>query len=358
MPKIIEKSSLAYCEGSSDKVYAAQIEEVEGGFVVTFAFGRRGSTLQTGAKTTQPVALAEAKKVFAKLIASKKAKGYTESPDGAPYVGTKMEERDTGLRPQLLNPITEEEAEKYLKDDAYWMQEKVDGKRIMVRKSGGEVIGINRSGLIVALPQPVVEHAAKIKGDFALDGEAVGDRLLAFDCLSTGTANLSAHPYRDRWKALMGLIMGKGAIEVLPTLAAPGDKRDFLRVMREGNREGVVLKRADAPYTPGRPASGGPQVKLKFYATASCIVAAGRVGKRSVSLEVLDGSSRVNVGNVTVPANQPVPKAGSIVEVRYLYRMPEGALFQPVLLGQRDDLDASACVVSQLKVKRGESEDE
>ena len=41
-----EKISLYYNEGRSDKVYRVQMEQTEGGFIVNFQFGRRGSTLQ------------------------------------------------------------------------------------------------------------------------------------------------------------------------------------------------------------------------------------------------------------------------------------------------------------------------
>ena len=46
-----ESTTLYYRQGSSDKVYHARLEPAGGGFVVHFAFGRRGTTLQTGTKT-------------------------------------------------------------------------------------------------------------------------------------------------------------------------------------------------------------------------------------------------------------------------------------------------------------------
>lgn len=52
--------ALEYREGSSDKVYRACIEQSGGGFVVNFAYGRRGATLNTGTKTQSPVKYAEA----------------------------------------------------------------------------------------------------------------------------------------------------------------------------------------------------------------------------------------------------------------------------------------------------------
>ena len=75
-----------YCrEGSSDKVYQASIESQGELFVVNFAYGRRGSTMNTGTKTQTPVDYDSARNLFDKLVRDKQAKGYTEGPDGTPY---------------------------------------------------------------------------------------------------------------------------------------------------------------------------------------------------------------------------------------------------------------------------------
>jgi bifunctional non-homologous end joining protein LigD len=339
-------------------VYSAAIEQKNGGFVVNFAFGRRGATIQTGTKTAAPVPFQEAKRIFDRLVGEKKAKGYTPGPDGVPYAGISNEVRVTGMLPQLLNPITEAEARRLLDDSAWWMQEKYDGRRVLVRKDdAGQVTGVNRKGLVIGLPEPIIACAKVLNGTFILDGEAVGDRLFAFDCLSRNGNDITARPYSTRLTMLMALVPS-GAIECAPTAAGPGDKHDLFRLLMEQGKEGVVFKRHDAAYTPGRPNSGGSQLKLKFYATGSFIVAKINSGRRSVALEVLDDSGRgIYVGNVTIPANQKVPGVGTIVECRYLYCFPNGSLFQPVFLGARDDLEPGACGTSQLKYKRGEDED-
>ncbi|MEI6235740.1 MAG: DNA ligase, partial [Planctomycetota bacterium] len=127
---------------------------------------------------------------------------------------------------------------------------------------------------------------------------------------------------------------------------------------KQANAEGVVFKRADAPYTPGRPTSGGTQLKFKFVTTGSFFVAGANAGKRSVGLEALnDAGKSVFVGNVTVPANHTMPEVGSVVDVRFLYAFREGCLFQPVMLGVRDDLDLKDCVTAQLKYKPEENDD-
>jgi len=65
----LQSASLYFHEGNSNKEYHAAIEPRNEGYIVTFAYGRRGNTLTTGTKTSHPVSLAEATKVFDKLIA-------------------------------------------------------------------------------------------------------------------------------------------------------------------------------------------------------------------------------------------------------------------------------------------------
>jgi bifunctional non-homologous end joining protein LigD len=356
MPR--ESVTLYYREGTSDKVYQAAIEEQGGGCVVNFAFGRRGSTLQTGTKTPAPVPFEKAKKVYDSLVRSKQAKGYTPGPDGTPYQHTDKQDRATGLLPQLLNAVDEAEVERLLDDPAHWLQEKMDGKRVLLRKRDGAVTGINRKGLTIALPEPIVKEALALPGEFILDGECVGDRYHVFDCLRRDGKPLAGEPLRERWKVLVCLVPKGVAVQVLPMVATPGDKHDLFEFLKREGGEGVVFKRHDAPYVPGRPASGGPWLKHKFVATCSAVVAPGRVGKRSVALELLDGQKRVMVGNVTIPGKTPIPKPGQIVEVRYLYAYPGGSLYQPVYLGVRDDLYVTACTITQLKYRSSASEDD
>jgi len=53
----MENITLYFKEGAADKVYQAAIEPQDGGYVVNFAYGRRGNTLTSGSKTTAPVCL-------------------------------------------------------------------------------------------------------------------------------------------------------------------------------------------------------------------------------------------------------------------------------------------------------------
>ena len=144
--------SLYFREGSSDKVYHAQIAP-DGNdlYSVNFQYGRRGSTLQTGTKTAAPVALAQARKIFDKLVAEKRAKGYTEGESGVPYSGGELANRRFEYAPQLLNSIDEPAMLEYLRHPDWLMQEKMDGVRLIVVRRGDSVTAGNRNGLTVAV---------------------------------------------------------------------------------------------------------------------------------------------------------------------------------------------------------------
>lgn len=346
--------SLFFKEGSSDKEYHVQLEQSGAGHVVNFQYGRRGSTLTQGTKTPSPLPLEKAEKIYSKLVAEKKAKGYTEGASGTPYVGGSKEERVTGLFPQLLNPIEENEVEQYLSDSAWGAQEKKDGKHIMLRVKGGKVTGSNRKGLEIGLPEPIVNSARDLE-DCVLDGEAVGDDFYAFDLLESNGKNLASAPYLNRYAALISTC--SNAIKVVPFAMKEKDKRTLLERLKTENKEGIVFKKLSSTYKSGRPCSGGDMLKFKFYATCSCVVGKGREGKRSVGLYLTGPAGSlemVPVGNVTVPANQNIPNLGQVVEVRYLYGYKDGSLYQPVLLGVRDDVGVEACGMGQIKYKADE----
>lgn len=357
-----QRVTLYYREGSSDKVYQAVMEPSGGGFIVHFAFGRRGSTLQTGSKTPKPLDLAAARKIFDKLVQEKTAKGYSPGEEGTPYLQTAKEERASGVLPQLLNSIDETEADALLADAGWWMQEKFDGRRLLIRKSGQEVVGINRTGLIAGLPQTVVDEVRQnvAAGQCVLDGEAVGDLYHLFNALEQDGADLRPRPYADRYRTAMALAETCGtAVRIAPVAADLAGKQAMLQKLRRERKEGVVFKRHDAAYKVGRPASGGSQRKLKFTASCSCLVVGAKSAKRSVNLELLDDSGkRIAIGSVTVPQNHAIPAAGRIVEVRYLYAYPGGSLYQPVYLGERDDIAAETCLMTQLKYRATSPADE
>jgi len=346
----MKSASLYFKEGSSDKVYHATVEPKGDKFVVNFSYGRRGGSMTTGTKTSSPVSLPEAEKVWEKLVNSKLAKGYRHMTADGPGVIPQADLPDTPTEIQcvLLNPIDEDECERLLDDPDWAAQPKFDGVRFMLGKKDGRVYALNRKGKGVSVPTNIavatveLERDFVISGDFLIDGELVGDVLHAFDFLELDGKCLRGTPVEKR-HALLSDFSHK-SICVAP-LAVGEDKRKLHRKLKKDGGEGVVFKRLGAKYNVGRPASGGNYLKHKFYSTASCVVSKVNQ-KRSVSLAMGCGTE---VGNVTIPANHDVPGKGDVVEVRYLYAYRGGSLYQPTYLGVRDDVDPDQ--VESLKFK-------
>lgn len=359
--------ALYYKEGHSDKEYHVHLlQSGAGGYKVRIEYGRRGQSLTSSEKTPSEVDFDEANSIFEGLVHQKKLKGYTEAAGQAPYVGSDKADKISGILPQLLNPIDNEELKKLLKDDDWCMQEKKDGKRLLLRKTGKTGSeAINRKGLFIAVSEAVAEEAKTIKGTFLLDGEIIGETFWAFDLLEFSGTNYRMETYKTRYEKLKNLLnYGGEKIKVVPTAFTTQDRiSEFKRLKKEGV-EGVVFKRLDSIYKAGRPTSKvdkGDMLKFKFKHTASFIVMGpGPKGKRSVYMGLYEDNTNniKTVGKVTVLPNFAVPANGSVVEVEYLYAYPEGAVYQPIYLGERDDIDTSACVMSQLKFKKVEIDEE
>lgn len=354
---------LFFREGSSDKVYNVHLAEGAAGWDVRFQNGRRGKALRDGVKlegADYPAALKE----FEKVVSAKIKGGYTPEESGVAFSSAELSGQVTGFRPQLLNEITEAEALALGPD--WLVQEKHDGERRGALLEAESATYANRRGLAVGVQAPIdaaFRRLGEVVGPLTLDAEDMGDHLVIFDVTRHFMIGPDA-PFRERAAVLAHLdktIQDVGLFDQI-RVDVPTPLSDFIALgangsLRRGGAEGFVMRHADSVYTPGRPSSGGDALKVKFWAEATCRVAPGRDGKASIGLELQDGIEGpwVPVGNVTVPPNQPMPAPGTLVEVRYLYAEPGGALFQPVLKGVRTDVTEEAAQIIQLKYRgRGE----
>ncbi len=178
-----------------------------------------------------------------------------------------------------------------------------------------------------------------------------------FDLLRLGKEDLRPRPYHERLWFMHQLLSETSedstAIVPVSTHKVPQEKRAAVDAIRIANKEGVVFKDRNAPYTSGRPASGGPQLKWKFWESASFIVTAHN-RQRSIVLGLYRQGEPVPAGNVTIPPNHAIPDVGEVVECRYLYAFPEsGIIYQPTYQSTRDDIPVEHCAPSQLKYKPG-----
>ena len=73
--KVIDKIYLENQEEGSDKFYRLTLTEAPSGYIVDAQWGRRGTNGQEGTKYAGPD-LDAARKVYDKVVAEKRAKGY------------------------------------------------------------------------------------------------------------------------------------------------------------------------------------------------------------------------------------------------------------------------------------------
>jgi bifunctional non-homologous end joining protein LigD len=343
-----EHAHLFFKQGTSDKEYHAHLLPNGSNWSVTFEYGRRGSTLTAGTKTQVEVPYDQAKKIYDKLVAEKVAKGYQPGEGTSKDAVLASEDKViiADMVPQLPTMIEEEELEAFIQNNDYIEQEKFDGKHMMVQ-AREKVIATNKRGIMIGFPMEVRDGILALQEAtqspyLTLDGEAIGTVLHVFDVLECGGRDLRYLGYEDRYKTLFQISKYfDGSLSLVYAASGIAAKRNLLKEIRARRGEGVVFKLKTAPYTPGKPGSGGTMRKFKFYGEATCQVLDITKGKRSVSLGVTDlnmPSELRYVGKVTVPPNHPMPKQGSLVDVKYLYAYPGGALFQAVYKGPRDDV--------------------
>lgn len=349
-----ESITLYNQQNGADKVYKADLVAVDGGFMVTGWNGRRGAALKEQPKTTAPVPYAEAKKAFDSLVKKKIKDGYQPGKDGSSYVTADAGARcDISLH--LLTAASEADVERYLADDTWVAQPKMDGERRPVARHD-TVVGGNRNGLAVAMPSTLVQALSKLPSGTEIDGEQVGDTLHVFDAMKVGGTDLRGHGLMDRYQQAVGLVelINAPSVVVVPTAIGTEAKRAMYQKLRATRQEGIVFKKLFSKYAPGKDES---QIKVKFVESATVVVDSVHPTKRSVAVKVFSPSGApVMLGNVTIPANHTIPAVNELVEVEYLYVV--SSLYQPVYKGVRTDLGLSACTTAQLKYRAGIGEDD
>lgn len=341
------QSSFLYFTGQgSDKVYQVHLRPKDDGWVVDYGNGRRGGTLATGTKTSSPIAFEAALKIYEKVVKEKTSKGYTPDQSGALYTSTELAGRISGELPQLPTLILEEQVARYFDDAGWGLQEKADGENRILLIEGETVRGTNRRGLFVDIPQAWTGAAdAASAGRTVIVGEHVGDAFKAFDLLELDGQDLRGAPFIERFGHLQKAAGRLPWMVVLDLETTAEGKRRRAAQLLAAHGEGYVLKALAAPFAAGRSTTS---LKFKFNQSATCEVI--RVNaQRSVAVGLRDETgAMVDMGNVTVPPNEALPAAGTLVEVRYLYRYAGGKFEQPVYKGQRSDMTAEDAVLSQV----------
>jgi DNA ligase-1 len=211
----------------------------------------------------------------------------------------------------LASPITFGSSYRELRDGSWLVEDKFDGIRAQAHKHGERVRLFSRtlSDVSRAFPE-VVAAIAACEGDFILDGELVAERdgrvlpfrylqprlqrkdvpetirgdvpvtFVAFDALALAGRFLLDEPLSERRAALAAHVRPSDeALRLAPWSVLARDAADapavgdlFAAARARGN-EGLMFKRTDAPYVPGR--RGKWWLKLKRELSTLDVVVVG-----------------------------------------------------------------------------------
>ncbi|MDQ1724343.1 MAG: bifunctional non-ous end joining protein LigD, partial [Frankiaceae bacterium] len=214
-----------------------------------------------------------------------------EQPPGAP---------DYTPMPELVRPMLASAGTLPAKDEGWAYEMKWDGVRAVVYVDGGRARVLTRNDREVSATYPELRAMAESLGGtrVVLDGEVVAfDELgrpnfgslqarmhvarptpallhdvpvsyLAFDVLYLDGAILTGEPYARRREILESLDLQGPSWTVPPSFPGPG--ADVFAASRSQGLEGVLIKRLDSLYYPGKRSDSW--LKVKHLRTQSCVI--------------------------------------------------------------------------------------
>ncbi|HEX8942449.1 MAG TPA: DNA ligase D [Gemmatimonadaceae bacterium] len=293
-----------------------------------------------------------------------------------------------------------------------WVFEpKYDGIRVLGFASNDDVALVSRNGLDKTRQFPEIADAlralrARAKRAFVIDGEVVAMRngsparfqelqgrmhvndrgaieshrsespaaLIVFDMLVDGTKALVAEPWRVRRKHLAALLRPPGRSSALRLSDVADDGDAMLREAHRHAWEGVIAKRADAPYDVGKRSRAWLKLKIEqrqefvvggwteprksrahlgalllgYYDADGNLVYAGHTGTGFSQRSLLETYRKLrrlerksSPFSVTPRTNERAhwTQPALVAEIKFNEWTADGKLRQPVFLGLRDDKD-------------------
>ncbi|MDG4822957.1 non-homologous end-joining DNA ligase [Asanoa sp. WMMD1127] len=240
----------------------------------------------------------------------------------------------------------------------------LDGRQAVL---DGEIVVLGRNGLpSFAALQQRMRSSTPIKG--------MPVRFYLFDLLHLDGTDLTQLPYAERRDALQRLDITGDPVDTPPYWTGDAGPA-LLDAARELGLEGVVAKRLDSPYQPGRRSPAW--IKVPLTNTAEVVVAGYKPGRREIGsllIGMYDANDRlVYVGQVSTglsqaalddlksrfaelkatsaPFDGPVPRQHArgaewlrpvlVADVAFRSWTPDAKLRQPSWKGLRADRDAT-----------------
>lgn len=265
------------------------------------------------------------------------------------------------IRPMLAESIDINSLDAYINDDKYWIEQKLDGERVVFHVRDSEPIPVNRNGKLYTRPVPPSVTAAFKescwKGQWVIDGELLNGNYYVFDLpfVKPGDEVIvnGETPFTERRLLLEKLfgVWSSPNVKLVQTATTTEEKEELVRTVKDADGEGVMVKEKNNRYLQGRRSSH--MLKAKFTSTLEAfIIEIGRGGKRSVAVGLYDENGNVvDVGSVTMSdRNLARVEMYDVIEIRYLYCGNGNRLYQPAFLRKRSDKPMRECTTDQLKM--------
>ncbi|MGU3500649.1 ATP-dependent DNA ligase [Mycobacterium sp. C31M] len=216
--------------------------------------------------------------------------------DGKNWLAHRMKDQQTFSEKDLAPMLATHGSVARLTSTVWAFEGKWDGHRLLVDANHGELTLRSRSGRDVtgefpqlrSLAADLVDHHVVLDGEVvALDADGVPSfgamqnrasgsniEFWAFDLLALDGRSLLRAKYRDRRKLLE--LLGRDGVPIVPDLLV-GDGAEALEYVREHGYEGVIAKKWDATYQPGRRSQSW--VKDKLWRTQEVVIGGWRAGE-------------------------------------------------------------------------------
>jgi bifunctional non-homologous end joining protein LigD len=216
--------------------------------------------------------------------------------NGDQWLAHRMKDQKVFQFDELTPMLATEGSVANLKASLWAFEGKWDGYRLLVDADHGKVRLRSRNGREVTKEYPQLRSLADNLGDHhvVLDGEVVAldasgvprftemqnrarstrIEFWAFDLLYLDGRSLLRARYRDRRQLLETLASAGGLI--VPELL-PGDGADALEYSRKHQWEGVIAKKRDSTYQPGRRSASW--LKDKYWRTQEVVIGGWRAGE-------------------------------------------------------------------------------
>ncbi|OBB72935.1 ATP-dependent DNA ligase [Mycobacterium sp. 852014-52144_SCH5372336] len=216
--------------------------------------------------------------------------------DGKNWLAHRMKDQKRPQAGDLAPMLSTEGSVAKLKASQWAFEGKWDGYRVIIDADRGRLTVRSRRGRDVTAEFPQFEAVAADLADHhvIIDGEAVAldesgvpsfsemqnrarstrVEFWAFDILHLDGRSLLRAKYSDRRKILEALAEGGGLIVPDPL---PGDGPEAMEYARKKRWEGVVAKKRDSTYQPGRRSSSW--IKDKVWNTQEVVIAGWRQGE-------------------------------------------------------------------------------